>query len=172
MKSLRIWFAFLITLGLANVVSASEADIKIPPLDTVKFDGLGGITGAVLMYIGIGICFIGAAFGVVQYLQTKALDVHESMAKVSNTIWETCKTYLFTQGKFLAILWVLIAACMIYYFKVLQANSFGHVVVILLASILGILGSVLESWDACVLEFSNSHDECEFLADETPLCWL
>jgi K(+)-stimulated pyrophosphate-energized sodium pump len=61
-------------------------------------------------------------------------------------IWETCKTYLFTQGKFLAILWVLIGACMIYYFGVLSHNSAAHVVVILLASILGILGSYGVAW--------------------------
>ncbi len=125
---------------------AGEADIKIPDLTQVKFDGLGGIRGSALMYLGIVICAIGAAFGLVQYRQTKALPVHESMAKVSHTIWETCKTYLFTQGKFLAILWVLIAACMIYYFKVLQANTMGHVVVILLCSILGILGSYGVAW--------------------------
>ena len=74
------------------------------------------------MYLGIVICAIGAVFGLVQYKQTKALPVHESMAKVSHTIWETCKTYLFTQGKFLAILWLLIAACMVYYFRVLAAQ--------------------------------------------------
>jgi hypothetical protein len=68
------------------------------------------------------------------------------MSNVSNTIWETCKTYLFTQGRFLAILWVLIAACMVYYFKVLQGNTMNHVVVILLASILGILGSYGVAW--------------------------
>jgi K(+)-stimulated pyrophosphate-energized sodium pump len=68
------------------------------------------------------------------------------MAKVSHMIWETCKTYLFTQGKFLAILWLLIAACMVYYFKVLQGNSMGNVVVILLASVLGILGSYGVAW--------------------------
>src|SRR5204863_2901908 len=112
----------------------------------VKFAGLGGVSGAMLMNLGLVICVIGAAFGVVQYLQTKALPVHDSMAKVSNTIWETCKTYLFTQGKFLAILWVLIAACMIYYFMVLQHNSIGRVIVILLASILGILGSYGVAW--------------------------
>ncbi len=127
-------------------VSASEADINLPDLSQVKFDGLGGVTGSTLMYVGIFICAIGAVFGLVQYLQTKALPVHESMARVSHTIWETCKTYLFTQGKFLAILWVLIAACIFYYFKVLQENTFGHVVVILLASILGILGSYGVAW--------------------------
>ena len=146
MKSMRFWVLFILTIGLAFAASASEADIKIPDLSPVKFDGLGGISGAALMYIGIVICAIGAAFGLVQYQQTKALPVHESMARVSHTIWETCKTYLFTQGKFLAILWVLIAACMIYYFKVLQGNSLGHVVVILLASILGILGSYGVAW--------------------------
>jgi K(+)-stimulated pyrophosphate-energized sodium pump len=98
------------------------------------------------MYIGIVICAIGAIFGLVQYQQTKALPVHESMSKVSHTIWETCKTYLFTQGKFLAILWGLIAACMVYYFMVLQHNSPGHVLVILLASVLGILGSYGVAW--------------------------
>src|SRR5437879_12111641 len=99
-----------------------------------------------LMYLGLAICVIGAAFGLVQYQQTKSLPVHESMANVSNIIWERCKTYLFTQGKFLAILWFLIAACMIYYFKVLQGNTMNHVVVILLASILGILGSYGVAW--------------------------
>src|SRR5688572_22921222 len=97
MKSVRYWFvSFIAVMGLASGALASEADIVIPPLDTVRFDGLGGISGAALMYLGILICAIGAAFGIVQYRQTKALPVHESMGKVSNTIWETCKTYLFT----------------------------------------------------------------------------
>src|SRR5580765_8876587 len=125
-KSIR--FRSVLTLAMVGgtlAANASEADINIPPLDAVKFAGLGGISGAMLMYLGIVICAIGAAFGVVQYLQTKALPVHDSMAKVSHTIWETCKTYLFTQGKFLGILWLLIAGCMVYYFKVLQENPMG-----------------------------------------------
>ena len=141
-----IVLTFLFTLGLTCCASASEADIKIPDLTAVKFAGLGGITGPRLMNIGLIICLIGAAFGIWQYVQTKNLPVHSSMASVSNTIWETCKTYLFTQGKFLAILWVLIAACMIYYFGVLQHNTAGHVIVILLASVLGILGSYGVAW--------------------------
>jgi K(+)-stimulated pyrophosphate-energized sodium pump len=68
------------------------------------------------------------------------------MADVSNIIWETCKTYLMQQGKFLSILWILIALCMAYYFKGLQHNTWGHVFVILLASILGILGSYGVAW--------------------------
>jgi K(+)-stimulated pyrophosphate-energized sodium pump len=139
-------FLFLLAFSIAPTLYASEADIKIPDLNNVAFPGLGGMSGATLMYIGIGICAIGAIFGLVQYVQTKSLPVHASMAHVSNTIWETCKTYLFTQGKFLAILWLLIAACMVYYFKVLQHNSMGHVIVILLASVLGILGSYGVAW--------------------------
>src|ERR1700678_242568 len=134
-------------VSLAPGALAGEADINIPDLTGVKFDGLGGISGATLMYLGLGVCLVGAIFGLVQYFQTKALQVHESMANVSETIWKTCKTYLFTQGKFLAILWVLIAGCMAYYFLGLEkGNSLGKVVVILLCSILGILGSYGVAW--------------------------
>ena len=136
----------LFTLGQAFCASASEADINIPDLTAVKFAGLGGVSGYTLMMLGIVVCAIGALFGIVQYLQTKALPVHESMAKVSHTIYETCKTYLITQGKLLAILWVLIAACMVVYFGFLQGNTAGHVLVILLASVLGILGSYGVAW--------------------------
>jgi K(+)-stimulated pyrophosphate-energized sodium pump len=125
---------------------ASEADLKIPPLDTVAFDGLGGVSGVALMYFGILMCAIGVVFGLVQYRQTKALPVHKSMADVSQTIWETCKTYLFQQGKFLAILWLLIGTCIFFYFKVLEEKSFGDVAVILVASVLGILGSYGVAW--------------------------
>ncbi len=151
-----------LSLLLATLFPASlfgsEADIRIPDLSKVAFNGLGGMSGAMLMYFGLLICAIGVVFGLVQYNQTKALPVHESMAKVSHTIWETCKTYLFTQGKFLAILWLLIAACMIYYFGFLTEHKdvagqplpsgqvVFNVVVILLASILGILGSYGVAW--------------------------
>src|SRR5208282_5802518 len=145
----KTWLRFA-ALAAALVVSprvfAGEADIHIPDLSGVHFDGLGGVSGATLMYLGIGICFVGAIFGLVQYFQTRALPVHKSMADVSETIWETCKTYLFTQGKFLAILWVLIAGCMVYYFLGLQHDSIGNVVLILLCSILGILGSYGVAW--------------------------
>ena len=118
---ISLWvLAVFCLFTLATNAFAGEADIKIPSLSDVKFAGLGNVSGEMLMYIGIVICGFGALFGLVQYKQTKALPVHESMSKVSNSIWETCKTYLFTQGKFLAILWTLIAVCMIYYFEVLQ----------------------------------------------------
>ncbi len=145
-KTWQLSAATALAAALAPSLQAGEADIKIPDLSQVSFDALGGVSGVTLMYLGIVICAIGAAFGLIQYRQTKALPVHSSMGSVSNTIWETCKTYLFTQGKFLAILWVLIGACMVYYFGVLSHMGAGHVVVILLASILGILGSYGVAW--------------------------
>jgi K(+)-stimulated pyrophosphate-energized sodium pump len=159
-NKLGFWAVFLTTvLGGSTGCFASEASIPIPDLTQVKFDGLGGIHGSTLMFLGIGICLIGAIFGLIQYGKTKSLPVHESMAQVSNTIWETCKTYLFTQGKFLAILWLLIGACMVYYFGFLTENldpATGlplpsgtvafNVIIILLASILGILGSYGVAW--------------------------
>jgi K(+)-stimulated pyrophosphate-energized sodium pump len=146
-KKYWVWsILLLITLFASTGGYASEADIRIPDLTQVKFPGLGGVSGITLMYFGILICVLGAIFGLVQYKQTRALQVHPSMGNVSNTIWETCKTYLFTQGKFLAILWTLIAVCMVYYFMGLQHKGFGDVVMILLSSILGILGSYGVAW--------------------------
>ncbi len=148
LKSHSVLFVlFALALFGASTAFAGEADIKIPDLSAVSFDIFGqAVRGLTVLYLGLGVCVIGAIFGVVQYHQTKNLAVHERMRAVSNIIWETCKTYLLQQGKFLVILWVLIALCMGYYFLGLQDNSFGHVVVILLCSILGILGSYGVAW--------------------------
>ncbi len=149
MSKCKLWSRAVLAAALfafSGSALAGEADIKLPDLTLVKFDSLGGMTGVALMYLGLVMCGIGAIFGLVQYRQTKALPVHDSMRSVSNIIWETCKTYLVQQGKFLVILWVLIAACMLYYFKGLQSNSIGHVLVILVCSVLGILGSYGVAW--------------------------
>jgi K(+)-stimulated pyrophosphate-energized sodium pump len=140
------WGVTACALLASSALRASEADINIPDLTQVSFDGLGGVSGLALMYVGLALCVVGAVFGLVQYQQTKALPVHSSMSNVSNIIWETCKTYLFTQGKFLAILWVLIGVCMVYYFGFLSHMGVGQVVVILLSSVLGILGSYGVAW--------------------------
>ncbi|HEX7653287.1 MAG TPA: sodium-translocating pyrophosphatase, partial [Verrucomicrobiae bacterium] len=137
--------ALLLALSTASL-HASDADLKIPPLDTVKFDQLGGVGGTTLMWLGILLCAIGAVFGLAQFRQTQKLAVHASMAAVSKTIWETCKTYLWQQGKFLVALWGLIAVCMVSYFKLLEDMSWGNVVAILTASVLGILGSYGVAW--------------------------
>jgi K(+)-stimulated pyrophosphate-energized sodium pump len=129
----------------ATNVFAGDADINLPSLDKVSF-GDGSLTAHAILFSGLIICAIGAAFGLLQYKQTRALQVHKSMGDVSNIIWETCKTYLWQQGKFLATLWILIAVCMIYYFKCLQEKDLGSVAVILASSILGILGSYGVAW--------------------------
>jgi K(+)-stimulated pyrophosphate-energized sodium pump len=129
----------------APALHASEADIKIPPLNTVSFFN-GALSGQTVLMIGLAVCVVGLLFGWMQYVQTRNLPVHGSMGGVSQVIWETCKTYLMQQGKFLAALWVLIAVCMVYYFGYLEGGSARHVGVILLASILGILGSYGVAW--------------------------
>ena len=98
------------------------------------------------MFFGLFVCAVGAAFGIMEYVRTRALPVHRSMSDVSHIIWETCKTYLLQQGKFLAALWVLIAVCMIYYFSGLQHKPFSQVLVILACSVFGILGSYGVAW--------------------------
>jgi len=123
---------------------AGDADIQLPALQEVSFSG--GLTAREILFFGLAVCAIGAVFGLLQYKQTRALQVHKSMSDVSNIIWETCKTYLFQQGKFLAALWILIAICMIYYFKGLQDKPAASVLIILASSILGILGSYGVAW--------------------------
>src|SRR3954466_12996040 len=147
-RSMKLWGGALLAFFFCAISSyGSEADLKIPELSGVHFESGGrSINGLTLLYGGLAVCMLGLVFGWVQYAQTKALDVHVSMQNVSNVIWETCKTYLFQQGKFLAVLWVLIAACIGYYFLVLQQVPFGNVVLILLASILGMLGSYGVAW--------------------------
>ena len=149
MRNNKRWVGFLgvIAMLLSSAGAfASEAELKLPSLNTVNFPGLGGLTGHALMLLGIGVCVLAAIFGIWQYNQTKNLPVHDSMRNVSNIIWETCKSYLFQQGKFLAGLWVLIGLCILYYFAGLQHMPVGNVIVILLASILGILGSYGVAW--------------------------
>ncbi|MHB8829020.1 MAG: sodium-translocating pyrophosphatase [Syntrophales bacterium] len=136
-------FSWLLATGATAF--ASEADINIPDLTAISFMG-GSLGGLTILNFGLLICLIGAGFGWMQYNQTKSLPAHQAMLDVSNTIWETCKTYLFQQGKFLAALWLLIAIALIYYFVGLQHASFGSMVIILLASILGILGSYGVAW--------------------------
>jgi len=99
-----------------------------------------------ILILGLVICVIGMIFGWMQYAQTKYLPAHQAMLDVSQTIWETCKTYVLQQGKFLAGLWVLIAICMVYYFGFLSHMPASAVIIILICSIVGILGSYAVAW--------------------------
>ncbi len=151
LKKLSLWMTTLsvslTSFVLAGSAWAGEADLKLPDLSTISFDLFGkAVSGLTLMHWGLVICVIGLAFGLFQYKQTASQPVHQSMEDVSQTIWETCKTYLFQQGKFLLALWVLIGACIAYYFGGLQHAPVKNVVVILLASVLGVLGSYGVAW--------------------------
>ncbi|MEI6475444.1 MAG: sodium-translocating pyrophosphatase, partial [Planctomycetota bacterium] len=120
--------ATLAALAVAPVAFASEADLQLPPIDDkIVFSVFGKpIMGATLMYSGLVVSLIGALFGIIQYVQVDALPVHPSMRNVSNIIWETCKSSLLQQGKFLALLWFLIAGAMIVYFGFLNPIGGGH----------------------------------------------
>ncbi|GBL43398.1 K(+)-insensitive pyrophosphate-energized proton pump [Verrucomicrobiota bacterium] len=138
-------YAAALLLSAPTHLLAGEADIHIPDLGGTSFLG-GSLGGLQILWLGLAVCVLATAYGWWQYLQTRALPVHRSMAAVSEIIWGTCKTYLWQQGKFLAALWVLIAACMVYYFGALEHKAAGDVVVILAASVLGILGSYGVAW--------------------------
>jgi K(+)-stimulated pyrophosphate-energized sodium pump len=137
-----------------------EAALKLPDLSTVKF--LDGATdGHTLLLIGLGISALGLVFGMVMYMKLKNLPVHRAMREISELIYETCKTYLVTQGKFLAILWVFIAAIIGLYFGWLApvpGHSVAQTVLIILAfSVIGILGSYGVAWFGIrVNTFANS----------------
>ncbi len=124
---------------------AGEADIKLPDLTQVSFMG-GALSGMLILNLGLAICVVGMVFGWMQYTQTKNLPAHQAMLDVSQTIWETCKTYVLQQGKFLTALWILIAICIVYYFGGLSHMPMGEIMVILVCSILGILGSYGVAW--------------------------
>src|SRR5437660_1998600 len=98
----------------AQHAAGGEAALVLPDLAKALF--LGGIDGRSLLLWGLGICALGLGFGLATYSQLKNLPVHRSMREVSELIYETCKTYLLTQGRFLVILWLFIGAIIAVYF--------------------------------------------------------
>jgi K(+)-stimulated pyrophosphate-energized sodium pump len=88
----------VVSLLLASPAFASEAELKIPDLSLVNF---GVANGHNLLLVGLVICVLGMVFGLVQYMQIRNLPVQKAMREISELIWETCKTYLITQGKFI-----------------------------------------------------------------------
>jgi K(+)-stimulated pyrophosphate-energized sodium pump len=120
-----------------------EANLILPDLSTVRVLGTDGHT---LLMAGLVVSALGILFGVVALNQIKNLPTHRSMADVSQIIWETCKTYLFQQGKFILLLEVLIGAIIILYFGVLQELGAARVLMILAFSLVGIAGSYGVAW--------------------------
>ncbi len=116
-----------------------------------------GMTGQTLLTFGLIICVFGLLFGLLTYKQLRDLPVHQSMRDVSELIWETCKTYLQTQGKFLLILEIFIGIVILFYFGYFQHLAADRVIVILLFSLLGIAGSYGVAWYGIrVNTFANS----------------
>ncbi len=118
---------------------------------------VAGMTGQTLLSFGLIICAFGLLFGLVTYKGLRDLPVHQSMRDVSELIWETCKTYLLTQGKFLLILEIFIGIIILFYFGYFQHLGAERVIVILLFSLLGIAGSYGVAWYGIrVNTFANS----------------
>ncbi len=133
-----------------------EASLKVPDLSTVNFLGMNGHA---LLSIGLLFCAGGLLFGLVIFVQLKNLPVHRTMREMSELIYETCKTYLVTQGKFILLLWVFIAVIISLYFGVLApvGNVAVTLPIILAFSLVGILGSYGVAWFGIrVNTFANS----------------
>lgn len=135
-----------------------EAGLKLPDLSSVSFLG---IDGHKLLMIGIVFCIAGLGFGMAIYMRLKNLPVHRAMLEISELIYETCKTYLITQGKFLLLLWVFIAVVIVLYFGVLSPVPGKPVMttlpIILAFSLVGIAGSFGVAWFGIrVNTFANS----------------
>lgn len=119
---------------------AGEADLIVPDIRSLSLDNYN------LLLIGIGISVFGLVFGLVEFLRIKKLEVHKAMADVGNIIFETCKTYLIQQGKFLILLEILIGLCILFYFGFLREMPAKNVLIILGWSVIGILGSYAVAW--------------------------
>ena len=128
---------FMMAVGVSPAL-ASKADF--PSIKTINPHSY------MLLLIGLGISVIGLVFGLVEFLKIRKLDVHKAMDSVGNTIFETCKTYLVQQGKFLFVLEVLIGLCIAFYFGFLQKMGIAGVLTILAWSVIGILGSYAVAW--------------------------
>jgi K(+)-stimulated pyrophosphate-energized sodium pump len=144
--------AFLL---VPHVAGASEAELVLPDLSQVDFVGIDGWT--LLAVFGSVVSLVGLAFGWIQYVRIRDLPVHRAMREISELIYETCKTYLITQMRFIAVLGSFIGVIMIVYFRFLAGMSTGRVIIILLFSLVGVLGSCAVAWFGIrVNTFANS----------------
>jgi len=161
MKTLMRAIFVLLSLALlagpliAQEQGGGEANLIIPNLDSATF--LGGIGGRSLLMVGLVVSALGFMFGLMIFTRLKNMPVHTSMREVSELIYETCKTYLATQGKFLMLLEGFIAVIIVFYFGFLQGFEAYKVVIILLFSVVGIMGSFsVAAFGMRVNTFANS----------------
>src|SRR6266849_1757975 len=153
--------ATLLTVAAASAFAqpeaGGEAALTLPDPSSVTFLGKWAIDGHSLLLIGIFFCIFGLGFGMVIYMRLKNLPVHRSMREISELIYETCKTYLITQGKFILLLWAFIAVIILLYFGFLQHMEAMRVAIILAFSLVGIAGSYGVAWFGIrVNTFANS----------------
>ncbi|MEQ1570114.1 MAG: sodium-translocating pyrophosphatase [Myxococcota bacterium] len=154
---LKRWAAVLPALLLGAPAFASEADLVMPDLGSVTF--AGGIDGWTLLLLGLFVCVGGLGFGAFMYTKVKNLPVHGSMLEISELIFETCKTYLLTQGRFILILEALIGSIIVLYFGWISPlkSGFGGVLLVLVFSLVGIAGSYGVAWFGIRINtFANS----------------
>ncbi len=148
--------AALFAILTAMPAAASEADLVLPDLSNPNVTFFG-MTGHNLLLGGLFVCVLGLLFGMVMYVQLKNMPVHRSMREISELIFETCKTYLLTQGKFILLLEVFIGVVMFIYFYTLRGYDLGKVITILVFSLIGIGGSYGVAWFGIrVNTFANS----------------
>jgi len=148
----------LVAPARAAQEAGGEANLQLPDLSSVKFLGVDGHT---LLLGGIGFCILGLIFGMIIFNRLKNMPVHRSMREISELIYETCKTYLFTQGRFLLFLWIFIAVVIVLYYGVLapipNKPLMATLPIILVFSIVGIAGSYGVAWFGIrVNTFANS----------------
>ena len=148
--------ALLVLAGSSPLLAqGGEADLRLPDLGQAVF--LNGVSGPTLLTIGLGVAVLGLVFGMAMYTHLRKLPVHGSMLEISELIYETCKTYLITQGKFILILEVFIGLVMLLYFGFLVGLAPMKVAIILGFSLVGIAGSYGVAWFGIRINtFANS----------------
>ncbi len=156
------WSAAFVAASFAPAALADEASLVLPDLRSVTFLGVSGWS---LLFAGIVVPLAGLVFALVASSQLRRLPVHRSMREISELIYETCKTYLVTQGKFIALLWVFIGAIIVVYFGLLRHLEASSVLIILAFSLVGILGSSGVAWFGMrVNTYANSRSAFAALA--------
>ncbi len=144
MKKLFRWFMVTATLfTVQGIALANDADLKIPDLHEGHFNLFGGLSGFQILFYGAIVIVGTAGLSLYQFFAIKALPSHRSMLDVAETIFQTCKTYLKQQVRFLAMLFGIIALAMSYYFIALQHESITTLGLVLFFSIVGMTGSTL-----------------------------
>src|ERR1017187_3182204 len=156
---LRVVMTIVALVALGAPLMAQEApgevNLKLPRLDSVTF--LGGISGSNLLMGGLVVSALGLIFGLIIFGRLRNMAVHDSMREVSELIYETCKTYLATQGRFLCILEGFMAVIIVFYFGFMLSLAAYKVVIILAFSVVGISGSFLvAAFGMRVNTFANS----------------